>query len=60
MFKETKEGQTYSCTHKEDGSVCGECLTGKIASFYGGIDFGYLIPQKLNWFQKMIRFIFKK
>ena len=26
MFKELPEGQTYSCTHTIDGSICGKCL----------------------------------
>lgn len=28
MFNETSEGQTHSCTHTEDGSVCPLCLGG--------------------------------
>ena len=26
MMKDTKEGQTFACTHTSDGSVCQKCL----------------------------------
>ena len=26
MFKELSEGQTHYCTHRDDGTICDECL----------------------------------
>jgi hypothetical protein len=41
MFKDSPEGQTHSCPHKKDGTICNECLGIKL-----------ILPRKyLSWSQ---------